>query len=53
MRLADRHLTLRVFAEGADPASPALGHGNLEAAQKMTQDVIEGALPRFYFHERG
>lgn len=101
--LTDRDLTLRVFAEGADPASPALQHasrplicgepdmeldeaaalmvqhrvrrlpvvqagelvgivslddiavrsGNLEVAQKMTQDVIEGALPQFYFHERG
>lgn len=101
--LTDRDLTLRVFAEGADPASPALEHasrplvcgepemeldeaaalmvrhrvrrlpvvrggelvgivslddiavrsGNLEVAQKMTQDVIEGALPQFYFHERG
>lgn len=101
--LTDRDLTLRVFAAGADPASPALEHGsrplvcgepemeldeaaalmvqhrvrrlpvvrggelvgivslddiavrsgNLEVAQKMTQDVIEGALPQFYFHERG
>ncbi|HEU5252841.1 MAG TPA: CBS domain-containing protein [Solirubrobacterales bacterium] len=101
--LTDRDLALRVFAEGAEPASPALGHasrplvcgdpemdldeaaalmvqhrvrrlpvvrgeelvgivslddiavrsGNLEVAQKMTQDVIEGALPQFYFHERG
>lgn len=101
--LTDRDLTLRVFAEGVDPASPALEHasrplicgepemeldeaaalmvrhrvrrlpvvqggelvgivslddiavrsGNLEVAQKMTQDVIEGALPQFYFHERG
>lgn len=101
--LTDRDLALRVFAEGADPASPALQHasrplvrgepemeldeaaalmvqhrvrrlpvvqgeelvgivslddiavrsGNLEVAQKMTQDVIEGALPQFYFHERG
>ena len=101
--LTDRDLTLRVFAEGAEPASPALQHasrpllcgepelvldvaaalmvqhrvrrlpvvqggelvgivslddiavrsGNLEVAQKMTQDVIEGALPQFYFHERG
>ncbi|HEY8502804.1 MAG TPA: CBS domain-containing protein, partial [Solirubrobacterales bacterium] len=101
--LTDRDLTLRVFAEGADPASPATDHasrplvsgepemeldeaaalmvqhrvrrlpvlrgeelvgivslddiavrsGNLEVAQKMTQDVIEGALPQFYFHERG
>lgn len=25
---------------------------NLEVAQKMTADVIEGALPQFYFHER-
>jgi CBS domain-containing protein len=25
---------------------------NLEIAQKMTADVIEGALPQFYFHER-
>jgi CBS domain-containing protein len=101
--LTDRDLTLRVFAEGAEPATPALQHasrplvcgepemdldeaaalmvrhrvrrlpvvrgeelvgivslddiavrsGNLEVAQKMTQDVIEGALPQFYFHERG
>lgn len=101
--LTDRDLTLRVFAEGVEPASPASQHasrplvcgepemdldeaaalmvqhrvrrlpvvrgeelvgivslddiavrtGNLEVAQKMTQDVIEGALPQFYFHERG
>jgi CBS domain-containing protein len=101
--LTDRDLTLRVFAEGLDPAAPAIQHasrpliggepemeldeaaalmvqhrvrrlpvlrgeelvgivtlddiavrsGNLEVAQKMTQDVIEGALPQFYFHERG
>ena len=101
--LTDRDLALRVFAEGAEPATPALQHasrplvcgepemdldeaaalmvrhrvrrlpvvrgeelvgivslddiavrsGNLEVAQKMTQDVIEGALPQFYFHERG
>lgn len=101
--LTDRDLTLRILAEGADPATAALGHasrplicgepemelneaaalmvqhrvrrlpvvsegrlvgivslddiavrsGNLEVAQKMTQDVIEGALPQFYFHERG
>lgn len=101
--LTDRDLTLRILAEGADPAAAALGHasrplicgdpemelneaaalmvqhrvrrlpvvsegelvgiatlddiavrsGNLEVAQKMTQDVIEGALPQFYFHERG
>ena len=101
--LTDRDLTLRVFAEGADPAVAALEHasrplicgepemeldeaaalmvqhrvrrlpvvrgeelvgivslddiavrsGNLEVARKMTQDVIEGALPQFYFHERG
>jgi CBS domain-containing protein len=31
----------------------AVRSGNLEVAQKMTQDVIEGALPEFYFHERG
>ena len=99
----DRDLALRVFAEGVEPAAPALQHasrplvcgepemeldeaaalmvqhrvrrlpvvrdeelvgivslddiavrsGNLEVAQKMTQDVIEGALPQFYFHERG
>lgn len=101
--LTDRDLTLRVLAEGVDPASPAVDFasrplicgdpemeldeaaalmvqhrvrrlpvvsggklvgiaslddiavrsGNLEVAQKMTQDVIEGALPQFYFHERG
>jgi CBS domain-containing protein len=31
----------------------AVRSGNLEVAQKMTQDVIEGALPQFHFHERG
>ncbi|HEU4599857.1 MAG TPA: CBS domain-containing protein [Solirubrobacterales bacterium] len=101
--LTDRDLTLRVTAEGVDPANPAVDRasrplicgepemeldeaaalmvqhrvrrlpvvsggklvgiaslddiavrsGNLEVAQKMTQDVIEGALPQFYFHERG
>ena len=101
--LTDRDLTLRVLAEGVEPAAKALDHasrplicgepemgldeaaalmvqhrvrrlpvlsgeelvgivslddiavrsGNLEVAQKMTQDVIEGALPQFYFHERG
>jgi CBS domain-containing protein len=31
----------------------AVRTGNLEVAQRMTQDVIEGALPGFYFHDRG
>lgn len=31
----------------------AVRTGNLEVAQRMTQDVISGALPQFYFHERG
>ena len=31
----------------------AVRTGNLEVAQRMTQEVIEGALPQFYFHERG
>jgi CBS domain-containing protein len=31
----------------------AVRTGNLEVAQRMTTDVIEGALPQFYFHERG
>lgn len=31
----------------------AVRSGDLELAQKMTQNVIEGALPQFYFHERG
>ena len=31
----------------------AVRSGNLEVAQRMTQDVIEGALPEFFFHERG
>jgi signal-transduction protein with cAMP-binding, CBS, and nucleotidyltransferase domain len=30
----------------------AVRTGNLEIAQRMTADVIEGALPQFYFHER-
>ena len=31
----------------------AVRTGDLEVAQRMTADVIEGALPDFYFHERG
>jgi CBS domain-containing protein len=31
----------------------AVRTGNLDVAQRMTQDVIEGALPGFFFHERG
>jgi CBS domain-containing protein len=31
----------------------AVRTGNLEVAQRMTADVIVGALPDFYFHERG
>jgi CBS domain-containing protein len=31
----------------------AVRTGNLEVAQRMTTDVIEGALPQFYFHDRG
>ncbi len=31
----------------------AVRTGNLEVAQKMTAEVIEGALPQFYFLERG
>jgi CBS domain-containing protein len=31
----------------------AVRTGNLDIAQRMTAEVIEGALPQFYFHERG
>jgi CBS domain-containing protein len=31
----------------------AVRTGNLEVAHRMTQDVIESALPGFFFHERG
>ncbi|MDX6633088.1 MAG: hypothetical protein QOG09_605 [Solirubrobacterales bacterium] len=31
----------------------AVRTGNLAVAQRMTQEVIEGALPGFFFHERG
>jgi CBS domain-containing protein len=31
----------------------AVRTGNLDVAQRMTAEVIEGALPQFYFHERG
>jgi len=31
----------------------AVRTGDLEVARKMTADVIEGALPQFYFRERG
>lgn len=31
----------------------AVRTGNLEVAQRMTADVIRGALPEFYFQDRG
>jgi CBS domain-containing protein len=31
----------------------AVRTGNLEVARRMTQEVIEGALPEFFFHKRG
>ena len=31
----------------------AVRTGNLDVAQRMTYQVIEGALPEFFFHERG
>jgi CBS domain-containing protein len=31
----------------------AVRSGNLEVAQRMTHQVIEGALPEFFFHDRG
>ena len=31
----------------------AVRTGNLALAQRMTQEVIEGAIPQFFFHERG
>jgi CBS domain-containing protein len=31
----------------------AVRTGNLDVAQRMTHEVIEGAMPEFYFHERG
>ncbi len=31
----------------------AVRTGNLEVAQRMTAEVIEGALPQFYFRGRG
>jgi CBS domain-containing protein len=31
----------------------AVRTGNLEVAQRMTAEVIEGAMPQFYFRERG
>jgi CBS domain-containing protein len=31
----------------------AVRTGDLEVAQRMTQEVVEGALPEFYFHDRG
>jgi CBS domain-containing protein len=31
----------------------AVRTGNLEVAQRMSREVIEGALPQFFFHERG
>jgi len=31
----------------------AVRTGDLEVAQRMTHEVIEGAMPEFFFHERG
>jgi CBS domain-containing protein len=31
----------------------AVRTGDLEVAQRMTHEVIEGAVPEFFFHERG
>jgi CBS domain-containing protein len=31
----------------------AVRTGDLDVAKRMTQEVIEGALPEFFFHERG
>lgn len=31
----------------------AVRTGNLDVAQRMTAEVIEGALPEFFFHRRG
>lgn len=31
----------------------AVRTGDLEVAQQMTHEVIEGAVPGFFFHERG
>jgi predicted transcriptional regulator len=31
----------------------AVRTGNLEVAQRMTAEVIEGAMPGFFFHDRG
>jgi CBS domain-containing protein len=31
----------------------AVRTGDLEVARRMTQEVIESALPEFFFHERG
>jgi len=31
----------------------AVRTGNLEVAQRMTAEVIEGAMPDFFFHDRG
>jgi len=31
----------------------AVRTGDLDVARRMTADVIEGALPGFFFHERG
>jgi CBS domain-containing protein len=46
--LADRELVGIVTLDDI-----AVRTGNLEVAQRMTHQVIEGALPEFFFHERG
>ena len=44
---------IRVFETQGVDYDIAVRTGNLEVAQRMTQEVIEGALPQFFFHERG
>jgi CBS domain-containing protein len=55
-----QHRIRRLPVVGADGLSGivtlddiAVRTGNLEVAHRMTHHVIEGALPEFFFHERG
>ena len=46
--IADGHLAGIVTLDDI-----AVRTGDISVAQRMTADVIKGALPEFYFHDRG
>jgi len=52
-RYPRRDAAPRVDDFDGDHRRASVRTGNLEVAQRMTAEVIEGALPDFFFRERG